>query len=131
MSSYEIDQETAQFLVDTFAPETQYIPAKYVDALVKEASIMGAIGKGVKGIGSAISKKLPAGGLASKGGKFGISANKVGRNTTGLNVKAFGRNMNISNQNLGRAAVGGAALGTAGVGYGAGKMMANNNNRQY
>ena len=130
MSNYEIDQETAQVLVDTFAPETQYIPAKYVNALVKEASIMGAIGKGVKGIGSAITKKVPTGGgFSSKGGNFGLKRMSGGG---GLNVKAFGKSMNVSNQNLGRAAVGGAALGTAGLGAAAGRMTApKNNNRQY
>ena len=122
----ELEKEAhSEMMVDTFAPETGYIPAAYVEALEKEAGLIDAGIKGLKGIGTAISKKIKPGGYQSKGGNFGLKQTTGGG---GVNVKAFGKDYNISNQALGygAGALGVGAIGATGAG--AGYMLGSRNN---
>ena len=119
----EMEKEAhAEMMVAMFAPETGYIPAAYVEALEKEAGLIDAGIKGLKGIGTAITKKIKPGGFQSSGGNFGL---KQMRGGAGVNVKAFGKDFNISNQALGYGAgalgVGGLGAAAAGTGYMMGK----------
>lgn len=115
----EMEKEAhVEMMVDTFAPETGYIPAQYVSVLEKEAGILDAVAKGTKGIGTAITKKVQAGGLQSAGGNFGIKQMQSGK---GINFRAFGKDFGMSNQALGNTAVGATALGVGGTGYALGR----------
>ena len=113
---------TKEALVEMYAPETGYLPSKYERVLRKEAGLIGALGAGAKGVGSAFTKMVGKG-TASKGGNFGLKQMSGGG---GLKATAFGKSMNISNKALGTTAAGVAGAGALGTGAVLGRATAPN-----
>ena len=127
----ELEKEAhIQNIVDTFAPETQYIPSHYVEALEKQAFIT-ALGKSMASAGGKGLGKMIGSGAVKQTGKEGIKSMQLAQGAGLKDTAKFYGNKALAgagsfmkkNPNL----VGGGLAAGAGLGA-AGYMMGKNQN---